>query len=836
MIGEVLTATLRRPKTVDAAGWLALPAAVSAGIVLSEPAKAQSVIAASKYSTVNLSTYGANAVTISSGITIAPGAGAALLASGVAGPLVNAGRVAAANGTGIDLQSGGQIGNNSTGVITASSYGIRVNGAFGSVSNAGTIAAGYDGISLNRGGAVTNAASGVITGGHIGVYTGLNGGSIANAGMITAQTGDAVSLYNGGTFSNAAGGQVIGGYSGVYAAAGGSRIQNAGTISGPMFGVYLNGAVSVVNSGTITGGLIGLVDVGQGGEVMNTGRISSPGTALRLGQGASLSNSGVISGGQTGALLFAGSSVENAGTIAGATAIMFSGGPSSLTLESGAQIDGTINGGGTASQITLQGTGTLSSNIMGFGAGSALNIAPMASWAASGTWAIANVTNSGIFQPGFVGAPLALTGNFTQSSGATLRVAVSPAGAVPFAVMGQVRLAGGLVYVLAPGSYAPAQETFLTATGGITGGFTSVSTNQPAQSQIVAAAISPAASTDISPAASTAILTINQSFTVAPVDADLFANTNRVAAFDAAAAGDMLLTHANAPSSCLAAAPALANSQAAMAAAQALCRAGGWLAATGSAISATRAISTQGGGVIAGIDRPFGPFGTRLGIAAGYDETNLKDSDGGKSSLQTMRIGIYAAQALGAFQLTGEILDGLTAEQTSRPTGSGTAAGRTRGNVLQAGFEIARPWQMGGTTITPSAGLKLAELSIGRITENTPNAAFALTAGASNRLSLRPFASLTLTRAFTAGAVTLTPSATAGVDYEAGNPSHAVALTSADGTLFQGTGAVLGRAAGSFAAGLTARGAGWSIGAAYCAAISGNWSEQTAEATLRIAF
>jgi hypothetical protein len=99
---------------------------------------------------------------------------------------------------------------------------VLVENQAGSVTSAGTIAAGYDGVSLNHGGQVTNSVGGTITGEHIGVYTGYGLGSVANSGLITARTGDAVSLYTGGSLSNSAAGRIIGGYSGVYA--GGKRV------------------------------------------------------------------------------------------------------------------------------------------------------------------------------------------------------------------------------------------------------------------------------------------------------------------------------------------------------------------------------------------------------------------------------------------------------------------------------------------------------------------------------------------------------------------------------------------------------------------------------------
>ena len=530
-------------------------------------------------------------VSITAGTTISPVGGAGIEGAGRFWSLSNEGVIEVPAGDGVRLDAGGWVANEAGSVIDASGYGVRVTGAVGSVTNSGAITALYDGISLNRGGEVANALGGTISGGHIGVYTGNGEGVVANAGVISAAAGDAVSLYAGGSFSNAASGRVLGGYSGVYAGGNFSTVQNAGTIGGESFGVYLSGASGVSNSGTISGGVDGIIDVGAGGTVGNSGVIEGGKIGLRMAADARVENSGRISGGVTGVKIGAGSVLENeaggvilggavgvqeagdvvidnAGSIGGAVGIVVSGGQSSilntgtvtstvsggdaielgaggpdvLTLGTGSVIEGDIDGENSASQVLLTGGGTLASDVLGFGPGSGLSVAPGADWVASGNWTVASVVNAGILQPGLVGAPLNLTGRFAQLSTGVLRVVVTPEGVSQFNVTGPVQLGGTLVYVLAPGVYAPVRENFLSASGAVTGSFAQVVAQSPEADGTVQS--DPPLAMALASAASTAAVVVSQNFTVGPEDDGLFADANQLSVLDAQRAGDVLLGHA----------------------------------------------------------------------------------------------------------------------------------------------------------------------------------------------------------------------------------------------------------------------------------------------------
>lgn len=799
----------------------------------------------------------------------------------------------------VRLDAGGTAANAASGYIGGSRYGVLVENQAGSVTNAGKIAAGYDGVSLNHGGQVANSAGGTITGGHIGVYTGYGLGSVANSGLITARTGDAVSLYTGGSLSNSAAGRIIGGYSGVYAGGDGSSIQNAGIISGPSFGVYLTGRSDVINDGTIAGGADGVIDVGAGGSVENSGLISGTSFGLKLAADADVVNSGTITGGGTGVKLGAGSRLTNeasglieggsiglqagdnavignagtirdnteagvmlgsgdtlgntgaisgvtgilvnggdtsiaetgmvASTMAGGDAIEIEGGADTLILGTGAVITGGIDGSGTNSEIALTGTGTLGSNITRFGAGSVLDVAQGADWTVSGHWNVASVVNAGTLQPGV----LSLTGDFTQTSTGTMRVEVTPEGGSQLNVTGAVRLGGALVYVLAPGSYEPGSEDFLTATGGITGSFDNVTDSQSPQAQVEALAGLGQGGT----------LTVTRSFTVGPDDDALFADAGQAMALEAQQANDVLLAHAagGGASPCPAAGVARndGSTQAGIAGAlaSAFCGAGGWVEADGTDMNEAGGYGAETAGFLAGVDREVSGFGTRLGLAVGYDGTWLSDKSGGTENADTMRVGLYGAQPVGRFVLSGDFMDGFVTTNTNRATGAGGAVGRAHGNILSGAVQISRPITVAGAALLPSAGLRVASVSISGFDEAAQSAAFALRVGASGGASVQPYIRMAVSRDFVATSqVVITPQAGLGLVYETGNPGSGVETIAGDGSVFTAGAKRLDAAAGQMMAGIAAGRNDWSVFARYNAEVAGNWSSQTIEAALQVRF
>jgi len=802
-----------------------------------------------------------------------------------AGAVSNAGIITAGY-DGISLDKGGSAVNQAGGTIFGGHIGVYTGNAQGSVQNAGQISAtSGDAVSLYSGGSLVNTASGRLLGGYSGVYAGGNGASIQNAGLITGPdfgvylTG-ASAVTNTGTISGgidgiiAVGahaslvndGMIYGTSIGVRTAAD-SVIDNTGTISGGTTGVKLGADGTLTNAagGLIQGGAIGL-QAGNDDIINNAGRIlDNTQAGIVLGNGDSLTNSGSI-GGVTG-ILVTGSdtSIANTGVITATgtngDAILLQGDGDTLELGTGSEINGAIAATGVQESITLAGTGTLTSDITGFGGTGALAIAQNADWTASGNWAVAQVTNDGTFQPGIIGTPLSLTGNFTQNADGTMQVYVTPGASTEFQVTGSVALAGALHYVLAPGSYEPTEETFLTASGPVTGAFTSVTetggqtqsqpqtqqTQQPASQQAAqqnqsTGPTAPAASNTGNQAAPLALQTVGhsetllvtQNFVVAPEYDTLFAQAAQAMTLDAERNADDLLGHATGAASpgC----PAAANAGTGAAnIAQALgagfCKAGGWIEATGTQLNAA-GYSAQTAGFLAGIDHTLAT-GTRIGAAIGYDSDRLTT---GAATANTMRLGLYAAQPLGRLILAASLEDGLVSQTTARNTGAGTAAGKTSGNSLAAALQISRPASLGPLTLTPAAGLRISQINLGSFAETATQSAFALHAGGLNNTAIQPYLRLSLAGNFTTTSnITLTPAASIGVATQTGgNP--ATTLTAADGTTFTTTATRLNPTSAELSAGLTASRANWSLTLRYTATTAGNWTAQTAEGALLVRF
>jgi hypothetical protein len=869
------------------ASLMALPAAIS----LAALAQAQNVTSVSQNNGVNLATYGAGPVSIASGVSITSTGWAAVW--GQQAQLATAGTVQDDNGAGIYLGAGSTLSNSgsiagadavqfsgsasvsNSGVISASGYGVLVNNGAGSVANTGTISAGYDGVSLNRGGRVTN--SGSISGGHIGVYTGYGMGSVSNSGVISARTGDAVSLYTGGIFTNTATGRLLGGYSGVYAGGNGSMIQNAGTITAPEFGVYLTGASSVSNTGTITGGVVGVIDTGSGAVIDNTGLISGTNTGVKLAANAELTNSGTITGGITGVRIGNNGTLTNHGVIQGGTvgllangaanivntgiitaenggdAISLNGGASTLALGTGSVINGDIAGNGTASDIDLTGTGTLASDVTGFGAGGALNVEPGADWVGSGTWSVALVTNNGTLTPGLVNAPLTIDGDFTQTDGGTLRVDVTPGGIAPFTVNGTARLAGTLVYVLAPGSYTSETESFLSASGGIDGGFSTVTSSGGTAATTTnnsktdtSTVVTSSGTTQTQPvsvvsAGTTASIVISQSFTVAPSDSSLFPNMTQALALGAQADSLALLNHAatGGRTACQAMAPhtVAATANAAAALAGEFCAVGGWAQTFGTAVSADGTYNLRGGGFLAGVDRPVYMTGLRLGLAAGYDTENLRDKSSSRVELDAVRIGLYASQPIGRFLLSANVMDSIVSTNDTRQTGAGGAFAKGNANIVSGAVQIAALLRFQGASVTPAFGVVIDSVNMGSLSETAATQAFAVSAAASNGATVAPYMRLNVAKTFiTAKDLAIIPALSLGMTESLSNPGNKVTLTAQDGTNFTASPHHLAPFSGQVAASLAVGRGDWAFTTAYSANLAGNWTAQAVQAGVVIRF
>ena len=227
---------------------LGLPvAAMSLGVVLAGPARAQTTLGSSG-STAILSNYGSgNPFTINYNTSIVTGSGDGVFGDGSQNwTVTNYGTVSGGSANGIGLGNGGTISNNlysstsTFGTIIGATDGAYIAGAPGSVGNAGTIiGTGNNGVELTAGGAVGNAVSGTISGGSNGVAMFSGSGTVSNYGSIGGTAGAGVSLDA--------------------AYLGNVTVGNSGLITGSDYGVKLaGGSGSLNNSGTVNG----LINIG----------------------------------------------------------------------------------------------------------------------------------------------------------------------------------------------------------------------------------------------------------------------------------------------------------------------------------------------------------------------------------------------------------------------------------------------------------------------------------------------------------------------------------------------------------------------------------------------
>jgi hypothetical protein len=254
--------------------------------------------------------------------------------NGGPGLVVNSGSIFGYH-TGITMSAGGTVTNSNIGSILtdrnplgAGYHAISIQGAAGTVSNAGSIDGVYA-IQLTAGGRVSNQAGGRITSQRIGIDISGAAGTVSNAGTIIGSSGTAVQfgsgndrliLQNGATFT----GMVDGGLGSntIELAAGAGKLAGLGTS-------FINfGTVTLDTGGscTLTGNSTVAADVtltstgtlSASGHLVDTGTVNNSGT-VTLTANASLASNGTI-GVASGSAVYSTQgtpAVFNTGSIAG---------------------------------------------------------------------------------------------------------------------------------------------------------------------------------------------------------------------------------------------------------------------------------------------------------------------------------------------------------------------------------------------------------------------------------------------------------------------------------------------------------------------------------------
>jgi autotransporter-associated beta strand protein/T5SS/PEP-CTERM-associated repeat protein len=270
----------------------------------------------------------------------------------------------------------------------------------------------------------------------------------------------ALTIANGGVV-NSTTSTIIGDVSGS------SSVMVTGT--GSVLNAFNSLAIGGPGCGCTSPG-IGTLTIADGGVVNSPGGTSiGAGSTLNLGTGGlagaivtpAIANDGQIVANFTDTLTLA-AAISGAGTLSKA-------GPGTLILTGASTYTGatTINGG------TLIVNGSIANSPVTVNAGATL--------AGTGTVGPTTINSGGIFAPGNSPGTMTVAGNLAFQSGALYLVQIDPSTASRANVSGSATLAGTVQAVFAPGSYLSHRYTILSAAGGRSGTFnTLTTTNLPA--------------------------------------------------------------------------------------------------------------------------------------------------------------------------------------------------------------------------------------------------------------------------------------------------------------------------------------------------------------------
>ncbi|MHB1205400.1 MAG: autotransporter outer membrane beta-barrel domain-containing protein [Rhodospirillaceae bacterium] len=475
------------------------------------------------------------------------------IALGDRGTVINRGQITTYGALGIGVLAGDNLTATNAGTIVTNdraAYGFYSGSSSVITMEAGssliTAGAGASGIMAQDFARITNKGRiQALDEAADGINAGANA-TIVNAGEITVLGAQAAAIrVLGGTVAITNSGQARALFAGqtnapahaiaVDAAGTSVTLTNSGVIAGAFAGARLNATTSLAltNTGSIT----------AAGEHRNDGTVVGGGAAVMVtapvGIGVGISNFGQITGvGGIAALRASGGNIgfTNSGTITGD--VIFSGGDDTLTMVTGGQMSGTLDGGDGFDTLLLAGAGTgtfapAMTNIevlskSGGGAwtlNSALTFSKQAS-ILDGTLRIASgvtvttptlyvntsgilagdgaiagtVSNTGTVAPGINGGPATLTilGAYAQDGAGTLALHVNSDGTSDKLMIGGTATLGGTLKLTYDTAIKARRFTgtrtyriIAAANPGLTiqGDFTSVITNAPfIDSQIAKAA------------------------------------------------------------------------------------------------------------------------------------------------------------------------------------------------------------------------------------------------------------------------------------------------------------------------------------------------------------
>ncbi|OYV58790.1 MAG: hypothetical protein B7Z71_09410 [Acidocella sp. 21-58-7] len=274
------------------------------------------------------------------------------------------------------------------------------------------------------------------------------------------------------------------------------------------------------------------------------------------------------------------------------------------------------------------------------------------------------------------------------------------------------------------------------------------------------------------------------------------------------------------------------------------CGEGGWVAATGSlnhtdASGGAAAYDANTEGFLAGVDKPVGTAGTRLGFAVGFDHTNLTDKAGGSGNMDTTRVALYGSQPLGNFTLAATVGYGFASNSTARNSGFGSFNENNSLGIFSAGLQGSTHISLGAVDLAPAAGIKIASVESTNFSEPSSgtNGAFAVSGRTPQYTSVQPYIEARISESFlTASNVVISPDALIGYEYETDAHGVATNVQFSTGGGYQTLHSNLDQGDALISAGLSAVKNNWTLYLTYTGRIAGNWNTQTGEAGLRIKF
>ena len=483
---------------------------------------------------VSVTTKGVSTVADNAGAVTAQGAGGTVMIDTTGGTVSTQGGAANGveatfNGTSgaatidtANVSTKGFLAIGVVGLTKGPNAPLTIDTTAGTIDTKGTSATGINAVTASfpgtaNAGALTIRAGNITTEANaVGIVADANGGAISITASGTIKTGsDGIQTQNvetgGGSVTTTI--NVTG--TGSITAAGAHGID-AQIIAGGSNSITVGGSVTAsAGVGILTSGIGDSVTVSSGGSVSG-----STGIQFTDSGSTSLTNSGTITGTGTNAVLFSGSTADtftNSGTVNGNVSL--GSGNDLAILNTGSSITGTMNAGNGTDTLRLQGSGTGTLDISkttnfeigqkldpgtwtltGTGtiststtvSGGILSVngqltSPIVTVAAGATLEgtgtiIGNVTVNGNIAPGNSIGTLNITGPYVQASGSTYTVELNPTTSDLIKVTGTASVqAGATVSVVpSPGLYTIGKQyTILTASGGVTGQFTTLTDSAP---------------------------------------------------------------------------------------------------------------------------------------------------------------------------------------------------------------------------------------------------------------------------------------------------------------------------------------------------------------------